>query len=289
MCADDPTKMPGDLPDIVEALEVLGMSAEEARLYLHLLQVGPSKVGQLSPYFDVSRSKLYQLLDDLSRKGFVAKTPERPTVYHPVFPEEAFEVGREEVLRRYDRLERVREDVLGSLQHLHRAVEGPEPTDWTKIEGTERIYEVIQRVVDGAETSLRVASNHEPSVSPWLPFVQDVWSMAQRKVEHEDVRAQFLLGPPGTALEDVPGWVLEAERARVIDVDHPVHFVVADEEVVVFWVQAAPARSMRGPDNVAVHTDARAPVGTHVMLFDQLWSQAAPPQGEDARSSEDDR
>lgn len=271
---------PTDLPEIVDALEVLGMSSQEAELYVHLLQVGPSKVSQLAPYFDVSRSKLYSLLDDLSQKGFVSKTPERPTVYHPVFPENAFELGRERILQRYQRLEAAQEDVLGPLQHIHRAVEGPEPTDWTKIEGTERIYEVIQRLIAATEESLLVASNHEPSVSPWLPFVQDVWEIAEHKVQDEQVDARFLLSPSEAGWENVPAWVLEGRHARVIEVEHPVHFVLADEQTVLFWVQVAPARSMRGPDNVAVRTDADAPVGTHLMLFEHLWSEASPPGGQ---------
>lgn len=259
------------------------MTKDEGRVYLHLLQAGPSKVGQLAPYFEGSRSKLYRRLDDLNRKGFVSKTPERPTVYHPVFPRDAFEIGRGTLDRRYEYLESVREEVLPVLERLHRPADEHDPADWNKIEGAERIYEVIQRLVGEAEDSLWVASNHEPAVSPWLPFVREAWSIAEQKVHEEDVRARFLLSPEEADLESLPGWVLSEDRMRILDVEDPVHFTIVDREAVVFWVQAAPARG-RGGENVAIHTDATGPVTTHVALFERLWEEASAPDGASAGS-----
>ncbi len=268
-----------DHQEMAEALEVLGMGEEEARIYLHLLQAGPSKVSQLAPYFDISRAKLYRLLDELSRKGFVSKTPERPTVYHPVFPENAFEIGRERLERRHDRFVSVREELLETLRRKHRMPGGPQPTDWDKIESIDRIHEAVQRTVAEAESSLWAASNHEASLSPRLPFVWDLWPIAEQKTE-EGVDVRFLLGPTEQAFDNVPSWVLgqqEETRARRIDADSPVHFVLVDEEIVIFWVQTAQA--IRGEaggagESVAVRTNAAGPVATHALLFEQLWAQA---------------
>lgn len=260
-----------DLLEIAEALAAIGMTPEEGRLYLHLLQAGPSNVGQLAPYFDVSRAKLYRLLDDLSRKGFVSKTPERPTVYHPVFPTDAFEKGRQMLERRWEYLEAVREELLGPLQRMHRAVEGPEPTEWNKISGIEQIYEVVQQVIGEADSSFKVACNRERSVSPRLPAIREAWAVGEQKVD-DGLKASFIVGPSKAAFENLPMWVVREDiQARVADIDQPIHFVLVDEEVIVFWVQGSP-----GQENVAVHTDAEAPVGSHALLFERLWDEAAP-------------
>lgn len=266
---------PGNLREIAEALEVLEMSVEEAEIYLYLLQAGPSKVGQLAPAFDVSRSKLYRLLDDLSRKGFVSKTPTRPTVYHPVSPQEAFEIGEKTLDRRHEYLSSVRDELLGPLQRLHKAVEAPETTDWTKVPGGEHIYEAIHRVVGEAERSLALAVNRDPAFSLGLPFVWEAWSEIQRVVD-QGVEPRFLVGPPDRSFEDVPAWALETDRTRAVDLGHPLHFVLVDEEVVVFWVEMAPARGTGSGENVAIETNAPPTVGTHAMLFERLWSQARP-------------
>lgn len=267
-----------DLPDIAEALEAIGMTAEEGRVYLHLLQAGPSKVGQLAPYFDVSRSKLYRLLDDLSRKGFVSKTPTRPTVYHPVFPEDAFELGHGRLEQRQAHLEAVEDEILPSLRQLHQSVEGPQPTDWNKIEETEQIYGVLQRVLAKAERSAWVASNQEPAVSPWLPFVQETWSTIERKVQ-AGLEAKVLLGPTVGAFEDLPAGVFEkGATARVLDVEHPIRFVVADERVVLSWVETASPRTGGSGEAVAIHTDAGTHVGMHLALFERLWAEAPAPK-----------
>lgn len=273
--------MPEDrnLPEAAEALKVVGMTEEEARLYLHLLQSGPSKVGTLAPYFDASRSKLYRLLDDLSRKGFVSKTPTRPTVYHPVFPEDAFEIGREKLDRRQELLDAVREEMLGLLRRLHRGTEAIPATTWDKIEGDGRIYEVIQRVIGDAQRSVWVASNHRVPRSPWLPFVREAWTEAKLQIE-AGVEGRFVFGPESSELDHVPEWVFEKEdRVRVVEIDRPVHFLVADEEVVVFMVQMDLGGSS-GQGSVAVCTDTEGPVGAHVLLFKRLWEEAfAPDRG----------
>ncbi len=265
---------PSNLADIAKALEVLGMSVEEGRAYLYLLQAGPSKVGDIAPYFEASRSKLYRILDGLSRKGFVSKTPTRPTVYHPVFPEDAFEIGEEQIEQRREHLEEVREELLGALRRLHRAVEAPEPTTWTKVEGLNRIYDVVQRVVRNAQASILVASNKAPPVAVGLPFVRETWSATKKRVE-EDVTARCVFGTGEKGLENVPTWLIDEGLVRVVDVDQPVHFLIVDEDKVVFWLEAEGVGASGAGDEVAVFTDAGGPVGTHVLLFQHLWSRGA--------------
>lgn len=267
---------PDDLSEIAKALEVLGLAEEEAFLFVHLLQTGPSKVGQLEPYFDVSRSKLYRLLDDLSRKGFVSKTPTRPTVYHPVLPDEAFDIGKERLDRRQEHLASVEERLLDPLQKLHRAEDRAEPTDWNKVEGAERIYEVVERVVAGAEDSIWTARTRSSSVSSLLPFVEEAWSAARRRIEQEAVDGRFLVGPDETTRRSLPGWVLEGRgcRTRVLEADRQLHFTLVDESELVFWVELAGCRSASGGEDVAVHTDARGVVDAYALLFEQLWTDA---------------
>ncbi len=277
MSGGEASSEPTALPEIAEALQVVGLAQGEARTYLHLLRLGPSKVSRLAPYLDVSRSKVYQLLDDLAQKGFVSKTPERPTVYHPVAPDEAFEIGRETLTRRSQRLETVRSETLATLERLHRVDTDAEPTVWNKIETAPKIYEVIQRVVGRAERSVWVASNHEPTLSPGLPFVEEAWSVARKKLQKgTEVRA--LLGPNQAVFEHAPAWLLsETSRVRVLEIEETLHFLVADRREVVFWVEPEPARSIGAGENIAVQTDAESPVATHALLFERLWADAPRP------------
>lgn len=265
-----------ELEEIAEALEAVGLTAEEGQVYLLLLQAGPSKARGLVPAFDASRSKLYRLLDEMSQKGFVSKSLERPTVYHPVPPGDAFTIQRANLKQQREHLDAVQDELLPRLERLHRVVEGPEPTDWKKVEDTERIYEVLQRVVAEAQESVWVASNQKRASSPRSPLVRETWRALERTIE-EGVSGRVLMGPTAEAFEHVPHGVLEAGgQARVVEVERPVRFVIADRSVVVTWAQTPP-RQMRAPgEEVAIHTDADTLAGMHVVLFERLWSEAVP-------------
>lgn len=268
--------VPDDLSEIAQALEVLGLTEEEALLFVYLLQAGPSKVGQLEPYFDVSRSKLYRLLDDLSRKGFVSKTPTRPTVYHPILPDEAFELGKERLDRRQEHLASVEDRLLDHLQKIHRVEGGAEPTEWNKVDGAERIYEVVERVVAGAEDSIWTGRTRSSSMSSLLPFVEEAWSAARRRIQEADVEGHFLVGADEATRSSLPGWILEGRgcRTRVLEADRQLHFTLVDGSELVFWVELAGSRSASGGEDVAVHTDARGVVDAYALLFEQLWADA---------------
>jgi sugar-specific transcriptional regulator TrmB len=55
-----------------EQLKELGFTSGEERVYLALLKLGVSTTGIISKEANVSRSKLYEVLEKLARKGIVS-------------------------------------------------------------------------------------------------------------------------------------------------------------------------------------------------------------------------
>ena len=67
MNSDESNKMTSD--KYIENLTKLGLTNGEARVYLSMIQIGPSKVGKIVELSRVSYSKIYGVLDRLILKG----------------------------------------------------------------------------------------------------------------------------------------------------------------------------------------------------------------------------
>ncbi len=64
-----------------ELLEKLGLTPGEIKAYLALLKLGPSSTGPIAKESQVSRSKLYSILDKLEKRGLVSHILTKGVIY----------------------------------------------------------------------------------------------------------------------------------------------------------------------------------------------------------------
>ena len=57
--------------DFLNKLKALGLNSYEAKLWVALLSVGTSTAGELSDIANVPRSRSYDVLEGLEKKGFI--------------------------------------------------------------------------------------------------------------------------------------------------------------------------------------------------------------------------
>ena len=62
-------------------LEEIGLTPGEAKVYLALLRIGQSSTGAIAKESQVSRSKLYIILDKLAKKGLIGHLVKGKIVY----------------------------------------------------------------------------------------------------------------------------------------------------------------------------------------------------------------
>ncbi len=67
-------------------LQELGFTAGEERVYLALLRIGHSTTGAIAKEANVSRSKLYEILEKLARKGIVSHYKKNNVAYFSAPP-----------------------------------------------------------------------------------------------------------------------------------------------------------------------------------------------------------
>ncbi len=93
----------------------VGLSNYEARVMVVLLRAGEGDVRYISEHSGVPRTKLYDVLEGLVKKGYVIKKDTRPLRFSIVDPEKILRRMLEERRREVERAEKELENVLSLL------------------------------------------------------------------------------------------------------------------------------------------------------------------------------
>lgn len=137
------------LTQIHQVLESLGLSGYESKAYSGLLQENPVTGYQLSKISGVPRSRIYETLERLRRKGFVLTQEGKPATYMPVAGEE-FILKTERNL--FDKVDTLRE-WFDTLSHEKRSDQGI----W-KIEGTQSILNKAEFMIHNASRTIMICA-----------------------------------------------------------------------------------------------------------------------------------
>jgi len=148
---------------LLNKIKEFGLNSYEGKLWLALLSRGVSSAGELSDLSGVPRSRTYDVLETLEKKGFIVVKVGKPIKYLAVPPAEVVERVRkrivEEAQERSNNLSGLHgSEVLGELDQLHnKGVELIDPTDRAaSFRGREKVFEHLTMLVKNAEESIHL-------------------------------------------------------------------------------------------------------------------------------------
>ena len=154
--------------DFLNKLKDIGINSYEAKIWTALLSRGVSTAGELSDISNVPRSRSYDVLESLEKKGFIVMKIGKPIKYIAVPPKEVLERVKKNVKEEADRsvklLEEIKEtEILNDLTKLHeQGVEMIEPTDITgAIKGRDNLYNQLIMMIKEAEKSIILVTSAE--------------------------------------------------------------------------------------------------------------------------------
>jgi sugar-specific transcriptional regulator TrmB len=140
-----------------------GLNLYEVKIWAALLSRGVSTAGELSDISGVPRSRSYDVLESLEKKGFVINKLGKPIKYIAVPPKEVvervkknFKTDADERIKRLEDLKG--SDVLNELNVLHtQGIEMVEPTDLSgSLRGRHNLYDHLEMAVRNAEKSVTI-------------------------------------------------------------------------------------------------------------------------------------
>lgn len=148
-------------PNFLNNLKSLGLNSYEAKLWLALLSVGTSTAGELSDIANVPRSRSYDVLEGLEKKGFIITRLGKPIKYLAIPPSEVMERLKQRVKNEYDQktqsMDKLKESkLMENLHDLHnQASQTTRPENITgSIKGRDKIYTQLSTMIRNAEKSV---------------------------------------------------------------------------------------------------------------------------------------
>jgi HTH-type transcriptional regulator, sugar sensing transcriptional regulator len=138
----------------------------EVKLWTALLSRGVSSAGELSDIADVPRSRSYDVLESLEKKGFVVMKLGKPIKYIVIPPGEVVDRVKKnmniEAQEKVKRLESVKESpLLTELETLHtQGIALVDPTDLSGcVRGRHNVYNHLDFLIKNAKSSVNIMTS----------------------------------------------------------------------------------------------------------------------------------
>ncbi len=145
--------------------KIFDLNLYEVKVWTALLSRGTSTAGELSSISDVPRSRTYDILESLEKKGFIVMKLGKPIKFVALKPEEVIERVKKNLVinaqEKSKRLEKLKGDeVLEELTTLFSdGIKFIEPTDLSgALKGRQNIYNHMDMMIREAEKSITLVT-----------------------------------------------------------------------------------------------------------------------------------
>lgn len=148
--------------------KIFDLNLYEVKVWTALLSRGTSTAGELSTISDVPRSRTYDILESLEKKGFIIMKVGKPIKFIALKPEEVVERVKKNLMveakEKTKRLETLKGDeVLEELTGLFtKGIKFVEPSDLSgSLKGRQNLYNHLDMMIRDAEKTITMVTTSE--------------------------------------------------------------------------------------------------------------------------------
>jgi len=148
--------------------KIFDLNLYEVKVWTALLSRGTSTAGELSTISDVPRSRTYDILESLEKKGFILMKIGKPIKFVALKPEEVVErVKKNLMVEAKDKTKRLEtlkgDEVLDELTGLFtKGIKFVEPSDLSgSLKGRQNLYNHLDMMVRDAEKTITMVTTAE--------------------------------------------------------------------------------------------------------------------------------
>jgi len=212
-----------------------GLNLYEVKIWAALLSRGVSTAGELSDIANVPRSRSYDILESLERKGFVVMKLGKPIKYIAVPPKEVVERVKknmkqdaEEKVKRLEGLKKT--DVIQELNSLHtQGVELIEPSDLSgSLKGRHNLYNHLELTIRNAEKTVTLMTTTQGLIRK-VEGLKPVFEQIKKRGVKIRIAAP-ITKEAEKVVKDMAG------IAEVRHTDCKARFVIVDSKELIFMV-----------------------------------------------------
>jgi len=245
----------------------------EVKIWTALLSRGVSTAGELSDIANVPRSRSYDVLESLEKKGFVVMKFGKPIKYLAVPPTEVVErvkknmkLEADKKVKRLDELKKT--EVLTELKQLHsQGIELVEPSDLSgSLRGRHNLYNHLELTIKGAEESVTIMTTSQG-------FIRKIEGLKPvlEKVKKRGVKVKIaapLTKDCANAVKDI------SEVAEIKHTDAKARFVIIDGKELTFMVLED--KEVHPTYDVGIWVNTPFFASALEELFDLAWKDMKP-------------
>jgi len=219
--------------EFLTKLKDFGLNTYESRLWAALLSRGISTAGELSDIANVPRSRTYDVLESLEKKGFIITKLGKPIKYIAVAPSEVVERIKkkieEDVNERITNLESLKNsNILNELEDLYKkGINTIEPTELVCfIKGRENIYNHIENSIKKAEKSITIITTEEGAKRKYNLFKKTI-----EKLKDKSIKITFATNLNKNLIND-----LKTISTKLLHLDKPGRAVIIDGKEITLII-----------------------------------------------------
>ena len=216
--------------------KIFDLNLYEVKVWAALLSRGTSTAGELSTIADVPRSRTYDILESLEKKGFVIMKLGKPIKFIALKPEEVIERVKKNLVvaakEKSKRLERLKgEEVLTELSSLFKeGVKYVDASDLSgSVKGRQNLYNHLDMLIREAQSTITLVTTAEG-----LNRKSEVLIPSLEKAKKRGVKIR-IAAPITAANKKVAKDFAKVGEVRNID-KLKARFCVVDSEQVMFMV-----------------------------------------------------
>lgn len=253
--------------DFLNKLKDFGLNSYESKLWVALLSRGISTAGELSDISNVPRSRAYDVLESLEKKGFIIVKVGKPIKYLAVPPREVVERVKkkvaEDATQKNHILDQLKDsETLEELNTLHNTgIKLIDPTDKSgAFRGRNKMYEHLSTMVKNAQKTITLATTKEG-----LERKHDVIFAALKKAAAKGVKIRVTV--PANASKEILN-----QFSKIAEVKHNQdhsRFCVIDNKEIMLMLNSD--KKTHKDYDCAVWVDTPYFVEYFSKLFDSEW------------------
>ena len=202
---------------LLDKLKDFGLNSYESKLWTALLSRGISTAGELSDIANVPRSRSYDVLESLERKGFIITKLGKPIKYIAVPPSEVLERVkkkiRDDASHKSSILDSLKgSDVLDELSELHKkGIDMVGPAELTgTIKSRGNLHHQLETMIRNASASVVLVTT-EPGFIRKVESLQSV--IEQAKGRGVDIKVVAPMGKGSKASLDALKGLAEVRKS----------------------------------------------------------------------------
>jgi sugar-specific transcriptional regulator TrmB len=254
--------------------KIFDLNLYEVKVWAALLSRGVSTAGELSSISDVPRSRTYDILESLEKKGFIVMKLGKPIKFVALKPEEVVERVKRNLLKQAQdkskRLDQLKGDeVLGELTNLFtQGVKYIEPSDLSgSLRGRQNIYNHLDMMIRDAEKSVTIVTTAEGLNRKLEALMPSLEKAKKRKVK---IR---IAAPINSSNLKVAKELSRVGEVRDIK-EFKARFVIIDGQQLMFML--LDDSNIHPNYDVGVWINTEFFAGTLEQLFDMNWQKLKP-------------